>query len=153
MHTHKLLPKLRFPHFEGEWEVKKLGEIATFSKGKGISKKDISVNGMYECIRYGELYTEYSEVITTIVSRTNNSTNKSVYSQANDVIIPASGESRLDIATASCVVKENVLLGSDLNIIRTIHNGSFLAYYLNSKRKIDIAKLTQCISVIHLYEN
>ncbi|SIT09338.1 type I restriction enzyme, S subunit, partial [Chryseobacterium piscicola] len=31
------VPNLRFPGFEGEWGVKKLGEIATFSKGKGIS--------------------------------------------------------------------------------------------------------------------
>jgi len=27
---------LRFPEFKGEWEKKKLGEIAQFSKGKGI---------------------------------------------------------------------------------------------------------------------
>ena len=40
----KQIPNLRFPEFEGEWEVKKLGEIATFSKGKGISKSEIEEN-------------------------------------------------------------------------------------------------------------
>ena len=37
----KLVPKLRFPGFEGEWKIDKLGNLATFVKGKGISKKDI----------------------------------------------------------------------------------------------------------------
>lgn len=39
----------------------------------------------------------------------------------------------------------------DLNIIRTSTNGIFLAYYLNNKKRYDIARLAQGISVIHLY--
>ena len=62
---------MRFPGFEGEWSRDKLGEIATFSKGKGISKSEIAENGTIECIRYGELYTHYKEVITEIKSKTN----------------------------------------------------------------------------------
>ena len=50
-------PKLRFPEFNGNWDDFILGKIAKFSKGKGISKSDISENGKFECIRYGELYT------------------------------------------------------------------------------------------------
>ena len=57
------VPQLRFPEFKGEWKRKNLGEVATFSKGKGISKSDISENGITECIRYGELYTLYGETI------------------------------------------------------------------------------------------
>jgi type I restriction enzyme S subunit len=53
------VPKLRFKEFEdsGEWEVKRLGEVCEFLKGKGISKQDICDNGSQPCIRYGELYT------------------------------------------------------------------------------------------------
>src|SRR5690554_2702169 len=40
------VPHLRFPGFTGEWEVKKLGEIAAFSNGKG-HEKDIDENGIY----------------------------------------------------------------------------------------------------------
>ena len=47
------VPRLRFKEFIGAWEVKKLGDIATFSKGKGISKADIDENGKTFCIRYG----------------------------------------------------------------------------------------------------
>ena len=52
------LPNYRFPEFEkdGEWAETTLGEVATFSKGKGISKSDIVENGKLPCIRYGELY-------------------------------------------------------------------------------------------------
>lgn len=144
---------MRFPEFEGEWEVKKLGEIAMFSKGKGISKSDIEENGITECIRYGELYTHYKEVINEIKSKTNVNTSTLVLSEKNDVIIPASGETTIDIATASCVLKSGIALGGDLNIIKTKNNGVFLSYYLNSKKKIEIANLAQGISVVHLYSS
>jgi hypothetical protein len=39
------VPNLRFPRFSGEWTYIRLGEMATFSKGKGISKSDINENG------------------------------------------------------------------------------------------------------------
>ena len=149
----KLVPELRFPGFEGEWESTTLGDIGSFSKGRGISKADIDPEGVLECIRYGELYTTYSEVIDDVKSRTSVDTQELVLSQGNDVIIPASGESQIDIATASCVLKDGVALGGDLNIIRTSLNGIFLAYYLNNKKKQEIASLAQGISVIHLYSN
>ena len=64
-------PDIRFPDFNGEWIKIFLGEIAKFSKGKGISKEDISETGETECIRYGELYTTYNETIDTVFSKTN----------------------------------------------------------------------------------
>ncbi|QPQ53731.1 restriction endonuclease subunit S [Chryseobacterium indologenes] len=144
---------MRFPEFTEEWETKKLGDIATFSKGKGISKSDIEENGIIECIRYGELYTHYREVINEIKSKTNVNTSTLVLSEMNDVIIPASGETTIDIATASCVLKSGIALGGDLNIIKTKNNGIFLSYYLNSKKKMEIANLAQGISVVHLYSS
>ena len=147
------VPNLRFKDFEGKWEKKKLGSIAQFSKGKGISKNDIVENGTTECVRYGELYTYYGAVIDEIKSRTNVDVKSLVLSEENDVIIPASGETQIDIATASCVLKSGVALGGDLNIIKTPNNGVFLSQYLNSKKKIEIASLAQGISVVHLYSS
>lgn len=146
------VPNLRFPEFEGEWEECRLGEIGKLYKGVGISKDQLSDNGE-PCILYGELYTKYkSEVINEVISKTNISDNKLVRSNANDVIIPCSGETAEDIATARCVLNDNVLLGGDLNIIR-LHkdNGLFMSYQLNGKRKYDIARVTQGVSVVHLY--
>lgn len=149
----QLQPKLRFPGFDGDLKNVYLKDIAKFSKGKNISKSDIVKDGIFECIRYGELYTTYNEVIDEIVSRTNIEEKNLVFSEANDIIIPASGESALDIATASCVVKDGVALGGDLNIIKTKENGVFLSYYFNNKKKYEIAKKSQGISVIHIYSD
>ena len=105
------------------------------------------------CILYGELYTKYkSEVISDIFSKTDIDTRKLVKSKANDVIIPCSGETAVDIATARCVPYDNILLGGDLNIIRLYDcDGSFVSYQLNGKRKYDLAKVAQGVSVVHLY--
>ncbi|MBN3581059.1 restriction endonuclease subunit S [Algoriphagus aestuarii] len=150
-----LIPKLRFPEFlyEDEWVEKSLGEVATFSKGKGISKSDISKKGCLPCIRYGELYTHYKEVIKDIKSSTNLSSEDLIISEVNDVIIPSSGETHIDIATASCLLRSGVALGGDLNIIKSKINGVFLSYYLNFAKKREIAQMAQGISVVHLYSN
>lgn len=147
----KLVPRLRFPGFEGNWEKHTLGDIAKFSKGKGISKADIIEEGETECIRYGELYTHYGETIKEIKSKTNIPAKDLIFSEANDVIIPGSGETQLDIATASCVLKSGVALGGDLNIIKSPTDGVFLSYYLNNNKKMEIAVLAQGNSVVHLY--
>ena len=143
---------MRFPEFSGEWERDSLMNIASISKGSGISKEQLSDSGL-PCILYGELYTKYkSEVITDIYSKTDIETKGLVSSMANDVIIPCSGEAAIEIATARCVPMSNILLGGDLNIIRLNgHDGRFFAYQLNGKRKIDIAKVAQGVSVVHLY--
>ncbi|MFN6136092.1 MAG: restriction endonuclease subunit S [Bacteroidota bacterium] len=145
------LPRLRFPEFEGEWEERRLGDVATFHKGKGISKADISINGRTPCIRYGELYTVYGEIVENVQSRTDIPVDDLFLSQSNDVIIPASGETRLDIAKAACVIHDDVALGGDLNVIRTSHRGVFLSYYLNGPKRYDIAKVAQGDTVAHLY--
>jgi type I restriction enzyme S subunit len=147
------LPKLRFKEFEnsGEWVVKKLGEIAHFLKGKGISKADVDSKGKLPCIRYGELYTHYGEIIKEIKSFTNLREDDLMLSEPNDVIIPSSGETKEDIATASCVKLGGVALGGDLNILRTSLNGDFLAYYLSNGLKKVISKIAQGDAVVHLY--
>ena len=146
------VPHLRFPEFHGEWEKCKLGDIATLTKGSGISKDQRSATGT-PCILYGELYTTYkSEVIDYVVSKTDISDKNLVRSCANDIIIPSSGETAIDISTARCVLSPDVLLGGDLNIIRLKDgDGRFFSYQLNGVRKHDIAKIAQGVSVVHLY--
>ena len=144
---------MRFPEFTEPWETAKLGAIAEFSKGTGISKEQRSETGL-PCILYGELYTTYTnEVIEEVVSKTDLDPTDLVKSQKNDVIIPSSGETAEDIATARCVTSDNVLLGGDLNIIRLVepNDGRFMSYQLNGIRKYDIAKIAQGVSVVHLY--
>ncbi len=149
----KTLPEYRFKEFEndGEWTRFKLKNIASFLKGKGISKTDVSDKARTPCIRYGELYTTYNEVIGTTKSYTNLPLSDLFLSKSNDIIIPASGETAEDIAKASCVLKDGIALGGDINVIRTEHNGVFLAYYLTNIKNNDIARQAQGVSIIHLY--
>ena len=146
--------EIRFKDQQGkeypDWEERRLGEFASFSKGKGVSKNDVTSRGAVKCIRYGQLYTHYRETISNIVSSTNLPVHELVLSKKNDVIIPASGETAEDIATAACVLVAGAALGGDINIIRCQQNGIFLAYCLKHK-KTNIARLAQGISVIHLY--
>ena len=128
--------------------------MADFYKGTGISKDQLSSEGN-ECILYGELYTTYeTETIDEIKSKTNIDIKGLFFGKKNDVIIPASGETPIDIATACCVSKDNILFGGDLNVIRlTKDNGSFISCQLNGKRKIDIAKIAQGASIVHLHND
>ena len=146
------VPNLRFPEFSGEWMSCQLGKIASLSKGEGISKDQRSINGN-PCILYGELYTTYStEIIDKVISKTNLPEKGLVKSKANDVIIPASGETAIDISTARCVTRSDVFLGGDLNIIRLKgQDGKFFSYQLNGVRKKDIAKVAQGVSIVHLH--
>lgn len=128
-----------------------MGAIGKFHRGKGIAKSDIDEDGKISCIRYGELYTIYNELISEVLSRTNREPEDLVMSEINDVIIPSSGETSIDIAKASCVMQKGVALGGDLNIFRSSENGIFLSYYLNNRKRKDIAALAQGNSVVHLY--
>ena len=143
---------MRFPEFTEEWKAEQLDNIATLSKGIGISKEQLSEDGE-PCILYGELYTKYkSEIIKQVESKTDIDGSKLKRSKANDVIIPCSGETAVDIATARCVPFDSILLGGDLNVI-SLHkyDGAFMSYQLNGKRKYDIARVAQGVSVVHLY--
>ena len=72
-------------------------------------------------------------------------------SEKDDVILPASGEMPLDMASASCVTLSGVALGGDINIIRSDLDGLFLAYLLRGPLRRSVARLAQGNSVVHLY--
>lgn len=148
-------PKLRFPEFNEEWEEKILDEVSTFSKGKGISKNDLSKDGT-PCILYGELYTTYDFIINKIKSKTLLDTKNLVKGKKNQVLIPSSGETPLDIATAAVInTTEDMLLGGDINVLTPVqkYDGKFISLSINGKNKSNLSKYAQGKSVAHLYNN
>jgi type I restriction enzyme S subunit len=146
---------LRFRADDGsafpEWREMRLRDIVQFSKGRGISKEDIVEGGATPCIRYGQIYTDYGEVIRAVISSTNSQTNGLLLSQIGDVIIPASGEDPNDMARACAVMLEGVALGGDINVLRGTFDGPFMAYYLSGAKRREIARVAQGNSVVHLY--
>ena len=147
-------PEIRFKGFTDPWEQRKAIDIADYSKGNGYSKGDLTDAGT-PIILYGRLYTKYqfaiNEVDTFAVPR-----NGAVYSQGNEVIVPASGETAEDIARASAVEKSGVLLGGDLNILRPFDfiNPLFLALAIsNGEPQKELAKKAQGKSVVHIHNS
>ena len=148
-HDELIVPKIRFSEFIDSWEKITLNDIATFSKGKGISKNDISDKGT-PCIRYGELYTKYNYLISNIDSKTDLDKSELIFSEKNDILMPCSGETAIDLASASCVTRENVAIGGDITVIRTNQYSPFITYCINFKKN-EIAKFAQGVSIVHLY--
>lgn len=130
-----------------------LGDICDIFRGQGLTKDDLRVEGAYPCILYGELHTTYGEVVTEVRSRTDVLT--PTRSLRGDVLIPSSSETSEDLANASAVNRDDVLLGGDINILRSKYPGEYdaeyLAYYLTHCRRREIARLAQGNSIVHLY--
>ena len=154
MAKNSMKPQIRFKGFTDAWEQRKAYNVADYSKGCGYSKSDLKEFGT-PIILYGRLYTKYqfiiSEVDTFVVPKSG-----SYYSQGNEVIIPASGETAEDIARASAVGISGVLLGGDLNILHPYDfiNPAFLALAIsNGVAQRELAKKAQGKSVVHIHNS
>jgi len=61
MKTQKTVPQLRFPGFIGDWEAKKLGEVAEFKVTNSYSREYLNYeNGTVKNIHYGDIHTKFS---------------------------------------------------------------------------------------------
>ena len=142
----------RLPSFSGKWEVTRLGDVATFYKGKGLPKSALSESGAEPCIHYGELFTRYPETIREIFSRTD--TSEGVFrSVTNDVLMPTSDVTPRGLAKASCVRVDDVILGGDILVIRSDTNrvhGPFLSLVIRYE-EIQVLQLVTGSTVYHLY--
>ena len=136
-----------------DWALKKLGNICEIKKGKGISKSQLSIDGKYKCILYGELFTTYKEIISIVNSKTN--VIDSIPSKEQDILFPGSTTTTgIDLAKASTILENGVLLGGDILVLRKRHynyNSVFLTYFLNVVKKYEIAQNTKGITIHHLY--
>jgi restriction endonuclease S subunit len=135
------------------WQSIFVDDICHVMKGQGLSKKDIDPFGKNKCLLYGELFTTYDEVIETVKSRTNS--NVGTPSFNGDILIPGSTTTvARDLAVASALNEDGVLLGGDINILRKkddFYDSKFLAYYLTHYKKDEIGKLGQGTTIVHLY--
>ena len=127
-----------------------MGELGSFVKGAPLSKADISEDGT-PFILYGELYTTYNEVVTSVKRRTQAQVDETFLSRVGDVVIPTSGETPEEISTASCVMLPNVILAGDLYIFRGDKvDGRIMSYLLNHVVNAKIARIAQGKSVVHI---
>ena len=147
-------PRIRFKGFTEDWEQRKLGDIATFSKGNGYSKSDLGSSGD-PIILYGRLYTNYETTISNVDTFVELK-DKSIISQGGEVIVPASGETAEDISRASVVKNQGIIIGGDLNVIKANYllDPTFLALTIsNGEQQKELSKRAQGKSVVHLHNS
>jgi type I restriction enzyme S subunit len=134
------------------WIQTFLGNVASFYKGKGLAKNELDTYGKEPCIHYGELFLKYPETINQIYSHTNTIT-ETFRSLANDILMPTSDVTPNGLATASCLLEDQVIIGGDILVIRAPRNklnGSFLSYMIRKSRS-QIMQLVTGTTVYHLY--
>jgi len=117
-----------------DWEVKKLGEIGSFSKGQGV-RKDQSQSGDLPCIRYGELYTRHNNYIKqyhSFISKKIATTAKKMV--VGDILFAGSGETKEEIGKCAAFIDSiDAYAGGDIVILSPHSTDSlFLGYLLNS---------------------
>ena len=145
-----LLSAKSCPLRNARWTTTKMGKLGSFVKGAPLSKADISEDGT-PFILYGELYTTYNEVVTSVKRRTQAQVNELFLSRVGDVVIPTSGETPEEISTASCVMLPGVILAGDLNIFRGDKvDGRIMSYLLNHVVNAKIGRIAQGKSVVHV---
>lgn len=116
------------------WEVRKLGNIGSFSKGRGISRADITDSGV-PAITYGDIYTTYDIEAKQLEKYT--SAEIATNSQEiikGDLLFTASGETIEDIGKTTLYSNDKSgYAGGDIIILRLAEgDGLYLSYVLNS---------------------
>jgi hypothetical protein len=142
----------RLPGFHGDWRWTDIGSHATGLRGAGLRKDQVDSSGAYSCILYGELFTRYGQQITEVYSRTDAA--GAVRSQAGDVLVPGSTTTvARDLATASALHVQGVILGGDMNVIRPGPelDPDWLAQYITHRLGGRIAEVAQGLTIKHLY--
>lgn len=151
------VPKLRFKEFYGEWEEKKFEDIFNFSIGKNIKQNEASPDFEIPCVRYGELYHMYSEVISKVINKTNLDKSELLFSDGDEILMPSAGEDPLDIGLASALTLKNVAIGRTINILKplkeNIYSQIFVSYYINEKLRKKISTLAKGSSISNVYNS
>lgn len=132
----------------------KIGQIGKFLKGKGISRSDLSENGL-PCLRYGEIYSTYGDTTDCLSSRISSEAAASAQIlKTGDIVFAASGETLHEIGKAVAYIgPEPAYVGGDTVVLRDHHQDPvFLAHALNSEHACrQKARLGKGHSVVHIH--
>lgn len=150
----KLMTKSELKIPEG-WSVKKLGELGAFSKGKGITKNELSLDG-YPCIRYAEIYTLYNFTVKkcySFISKETSLLSKAISSGC--LLLAGSGETKEEIGKCIAYIgTEKVFVGGDTIVLVPNFEQIFpiyLSYFLNTVGRKQLNRLGQGDSIVHIH--
>jgi len=136
------------------WNNCRLAFNGNFYKGRGVSKADLSIDGL-SVILYGDIYTKYNLKTHEFVRRIPIEIAKNSFSiEKGDLIFAASGETPEEIGKCVCYLGDAEAYASgDVIVFRQNQNDSiFLSYLFNSyKINEQKAKLSKGEIVVHIY--
>jgi type I restriction enzyme S subunit len=159
INTQSKVPQLRFPEFKlGQaYETYRFEDIFFFSSGKNIKQAEASPEYEIPCVRYGELYHMYDEVITKTINKTNLCESDLTFSEGNEILLPSAGEDPLDIGSASALTLQNVAIGRTINVLRPkggiAYSHIYMSYYINKKLRRKISTLARGASISNVYNS
>jgi type I restriction enzyme, S subunit len=154
-----MIPKLRFPQYNRatDYCVYDFSDLFEFSSGKNIKQSEASKEFKIPCVRYGELYHMYSEVIDEVINRTDLDPIELRYSFGDEILLPSAGEDPLDIGSASALTLPNIAIGRTINVLRpkriNTYSHIYVSYYINEKLKRKIASLAKGVSISNVYNS
>ena len=133
-------------------EYKKLGEIATISRGGNFQKKDFLTEGV-PCIHYGQIYTKYglfADKTFTFISE--ECAKKQKMARPNDIVMAVTSENIEDVCKClAWLGDEPVAVSGHSAIIHHNQNAKYLVYYFHSQmffaQKRKLAHGTKVIEV------
>lgn len=147
--------EIRFKDANGKdyptWRKGAISDFGYFYYGKSAPKFSISLDAPTPCVRYGELYSTYNEVINDIKSYTNIDKKNLRFSKGGEVLVPRVGEDPLDFANCSYLPLPDVAIGEMISVYNTKENGLFITFYFNAMMRKSFAKMVEGGNVSNLY--
>lgn len=149
-----LTGRTRLEGFTDPWRIRRLGDLGTFLKGRGIKRGDVRSSGV-PCIRYGELYTtfqNYTDRTASFVARGIADTALPI--RRGDILFAGSGETKAEIGMSVAYVGvAPAVAGGDIIVLRgTGYDSVFLATLLNTAHvAAQKARAGQGDAVVHIH--
>ena len=162
----KNIPALRFPEFEGEWEVCKLGEIMNFKVTNSFSRENLNYEkGDVKNIHYGDIHTKFQ----TLFDITNESVpfvneeisigriSEDFYCKEGDVIFADASEDINDVGKSIEIKNlngEKLLSGLHTLLARPIENKFMIGFngylFKSNNVRVQIQKESQGSKVLSI---
>ena len=136
------------------WRNVRLSELGRLIRGRGITRADLVPIGV-PCLRYGEIYTKYQGIVSSLASRVEEAVaSKAIPLYHGDIIFAASGETSEEIGKAVAWLGHgHAVSGGDTVVLRSHgQDPTFLVHALNaeyvSRQK---SRLSKGDAVVHLH--
>ncbi len=162
--TEQCLPRLRFPTFSEDWEVKRWGDAFRCMPTNSLSRSDLTdEGGKIQNIHYGDIHVRYhtifdqsKECVPFVIDESKfSNVSPECYCKAGDVIFADASEDYKDVGKAIEVV--NVKDKSLLSGLHTIHArltekpkvlGFYGQFFVSQALRRQIQRVAQGISVL-----